>query len=198
MLCLLYFPCAYAASGPGFININGKGLVIAGEEVVYTWNYSSVARSIRSVEGKIGNTTIFSLSKPSTKGEITFVAPIEMTGTLTIRIQYINNSGTLPSHVMCLYEPTHILNIPADTVRIESEALKGLESVEAIRLPGNLTNIADDAIDQGVLIYAPASSKAAQWAKGHGFIVVEGDIWLLFFGALGYYLGYYSKEKIRI
>ena len=58
MLCFLNYSFAYATSGPGFIDNNGKGLVIAGEDVSFTWNYSSVARSMRSIEGKIGNTTV--------------------------------------------------------------------------------------------------------------------------------------------
>ena len=78
-----------------------------------------------------------------------------------------------PSHVMTIYEPVNTVNIPVDTVRIESEAFKNLPEIEAVRLPGNLTDIADDAFDKNILIYAPASSDAANWARSHGFMVVE-------------------------
>lgn len=64
---------------------------------------------------------------------------------------------------------TNVLTLPDSLVSIESEAFAGLTSVDAVRIPAGVTQIADNAFDgTDLVIIAPDSSYAAQWAEEHG------------------------------
>lgn len=93
VLCLILCSHAFALSGPGYINNNGKEFILAGNDVTLSWNYSAF-RTIRSIVGKVNGTVVFSLTSPPLTGSTTFVVPEELAGTLTIQIEYVNNSGT--------------------------------------------------------------------------------------------------------
>ena len=66
------------------------------------------------------------------------------------------------------------LQLPADLIRIDSEALAGLGSAEAIRIGDAVTDIAGDAFDgTEAVIIAPAGSYAAAWATEHAMVLLE-------------------------
>ncbi|MEE1041113.1 MAG: hypothetical protein U0L10_10410, partial [Lachnospiraceae bacterium] len=61
-----------------------------------------------------------------------------------------------------------ILDLPAGLTRIESEAFSRLVSVDAVRIPETVTEIAEDAFtDSDIIIIAPEGSYAAEWAENH-------------------------------
>ena len=66
-----------------------------------------------------------------------------------------------------------ILTLPADLTRIEAEAFTGLPEVYGVRIPSTVVEIADDAFDNTIVIFAPAGSYATIWASDHGLKVVE-------------------------
>ncbi len=67
----------------------------------------------------------------------------------------------------------NILNIPASTKTIESEAFLGLPNVDGIRLHDGVKSVATDAFDNGITLFIPTGSAWVEWAQVHGFLVVE-------------------------
>ncbi len=65
-----------------------------------------------------------------------------------------------------------ILDLPSGLVSVKSGAFTGMESAQAIRLPGNLTDFPKGAFDEGMSILAPAGSPAEQRARELGLLVV--------------------------
>lgn len=64
---------------------------------------------------------------------------------------------------------SNILTLPKMLTTIESEAFAGLTNVDAVRISGNVTEIADDAFaGTDLVILAPAGSYAEEWAGEHG------------------------------
>ena len=66
-----------------------------------------------------------------------------------------------------------MLELPARTITIESEAFTGLPSVYAIRIPASVTNIASDAFDKGMVLLVPTGSVWAEWAETNGYTAIE-------------------------
>lgn len=97
-------------------------------------------------------------------GVVKGIAP----GTATITASGGEYSDTC---TIIVREP-NILIVPADVSVIENEAFKELPGIDAIKLPGNLAEIAEDAFDNDVIIIAPAMSKTVEWARTHGFEVI--------------------------
>ncbi len=64
----------------------------------------------------------------------------------------------------------NILTLPADLTTIETAAFSNLGSTDAVRNPGSLQVIVDDAFaGSDVVIIAPAGSCAIQWAEENEF-----------------------------
>ncbi|MBR6955012.1 MAG: leucine-rich repeat protein [Clostridia bacterium] len=70
-------------------------------------------------------------------------------------------------------EPGTVLVLPEGLQVIGSQAFTGLEMADAIRLPGAVAEISDDAFDPGMLLMVPAGSPWAAWAEAHGYRVRE-------------------------
>ena len=70
-------------------------------------------------------------------------------------------------------EQINILNIPANTQTIESEAFTGLPIVHAIRIPESIISIAPDAFDKGIILIVPAGSEWVEWAQTNGYKYIE-------------------------
>ena len=66
----------------------------------------------------------------------------------------------------------HTLTLPADLLCIESGAFTNLSEVDAIRIPPQVTQIADDAFDPGMTLIIPAGSPWADWAGTHGYLTI--------------------------
>ena len=45
----------------------------------------------------------------------------------------------------------------------------GLTKIEAVEIPGTVTEIEDGAFDEGITIIAPAGSYAIRWADNNGY-----------------------------
>ena len=71
------------------------------------------------------------------------------------------------------YNLLDVLELPASTIIIESEAFTGLPSVYAIRIPASVTNIASDAFDKGMVLLVPTGSVWAEWAETNGYTAIE-------------------------
>lgn len=93
-------------------------------------------------------------------------------GTVTI-IASADNDVSAPCQ-LTVRPIQYILSLPADTTQIENEAFANLQNVDAIRIPGRVLYIAEDAFaGSNVVILTPAGSYAAQWASNHGMTVIE-------------------------
>ena len=71
------------------------------------------------------------------------------------------------------YNLLDVLELPASTIIIESEAFTGLPSVYAIRIPESVTNITSDAFDKGMVLLVPTGSVWAEWAETNGYTAIE-------------------------
>ena len=91
-------------------------------------------------------------------------------GTVVITVSSANGKFATCTVVV---EQLNILNIPANTKVIESEAFTGLPNVHAIRIPGNVMSIATDAIDKKIILLIPAGSEWIEWAQINGYTVIE-------------------------
>jgi len=60
------------------------------------------------------------------------------------------------------------LRIPDFATAIESQAFGNVGAV-LVHIPGCVTRIADDAFDEGTIIFAPSGSYAEEWAEDNGF-----------------------------
>ena len=68
----------------------------------------------------------------------------------------------------------HILSLPQNLTHIASQAFLNLTAADAVRIPGTVSSIAEDAFEGAdVIILAPAGSYAAHWAREHGLAVIE-------------------------
>ena len=67
----------------------------------------------------------------------------------------------------------NILDLPASLTAIESGAFTELPSIDAVRIPANVTSIAADAFDPGTVLLVPAGSGWVQWADANGYAAVE-------------------------
>ena len=72
-------------------------------------------------------------------------------------------------------EFTSVLTLPAGLEVIESEAFVGLPNVEAVRIPADVTEIADDAFDENIVILGTPESEAQRWAEQHGCLFYPVD-----------------------
>ncbi len=66
-----------------------------------------------------------------------------------------------------------MLSLPTGLTTIESEAFVDLPGVSTVYIPASVTDIADDAFDEGKTIKAPVGSYAITWAINHNFSYIE-------------------------
>ena len=72
-----------------------------------------------------------------------------------------------------VYPVMNILILPEKLEKIGDAAFTDLPEIRGIRIPETVTEIAEDAFDEDIVIFAPAGSFAAWWGMTHGFEVVE-------------------------
>ena len=66
-----------------------------------------------------------------------------------------------------------VLTLPANLTKIESEAFSGLTSVDAVRVPETVVEIADDAFEgSDIIIIAPEGSYVLQWAEDNDVLCI--------------------------
>ncbi len=88
----------------------------------------------------------------------------------TVTIIATADNGISASYQLIVDEIHNILTLPAHLSEIGSEAFAGLPAAEAVRIPGSVTSIADDAFSgSSIVILAPDGSYAITWAQDHGF-----------------------------
>ena len=64
-----------------------------------------------------------------------------------------------------------VLTLPANLTKIESEAFSGLTSVDAVRIPETVVEIADDAFDgSSVVIIAEPGGYIEEFCNEHGIL----------------------------
>jgi hypothetical protein len=56
---------------------------------------------------------------------------------------------------------------------VESEAFSGIESAEAVRLPGSFTGFGANSFDADLVVLVPKGSNSATQASTLGYLVVE-------------------------
>ncbi|MBR6953721.1 MAG: leucine-rich repeat protein, partial [Clostridia bacterium] len=90
-------------------------------------------------------------------------------GTAVITAAAVND-GTISSSVTVTVRGPRVLTLPESLVRLDSEALAGLENVDIIVIPAGVTSIADDAFaGTGAVLSVAAGSPAETWAADHEF-----------------------------
>ncbi len=93
-------------------------------------------------------------------------------GIVFITATAVNDSDIAATCAVMVGQPS-ILSLPTSLTTIESEAFTGLPSVDAIRIPANVTSIASDAFDPDMVLLVPANSQWVQWATDYGYTPIE-------------------------
>ena len=65
------------------------------------------------------------------------------------------------------------LILPEKLTKIESGAFRNLPEVNVVYIPTGVTEIAGDAFDPGITFVIPKESSMLEWARSHGFSVIE-------------------------
>ena len=92
----------------------------------------------------------------------------------TVEITVEAESGISTTGTIVIKECEAVLTLPSNLTSIDSEAFANLESVDGVRIPASVVNIADDAFKNSVIvIIAPVDSYAIEWAKGHDIPYIE-------------------------
>lgn len=116
---------------------------------------------------------VFGSLNPSVASVHDGLVAAEGAGTARITAS-VGNGVSAVCKVVVVGEFTSILILPEDLTTIGAEALSGLESAEAVRIPESVGEIADDAFDNSsIVILAPEGSYAVQWAEAHGVPHIE-------------------------
>jgi len=118
------------------------------------------------------NEVSFSSASPdiatvSRKGTLLALSPGEAAITLTV------NKVAKSFKVTVTEGEVHLLNLPAGTKTIESEALAKVPKADVIRIPASVESIAADAFDPDIVLLIPKGSPMVQWAKNNGYTLIE-------------------------
>jgi len=82
-----------------------------------------------------------------------------VTGTIALKARWV--------------DATKILTLPDHIQTVESEAFSGIESAEAVRLPGSFTGFGANSFDADLVVLVPKGSNSATQASTLGYLVVE-------------------------
>ncbi len=93
-------------------------------------------------------------------------------GTVTITATAVNDS-TITDTVEVLVQVPNTFLLPTSLTVIESQAFTELPNVDSIRIPANVTSIATDAFDPGMVLLVPSGSSWIQWAENNGYVAIE-------------------------